>query len=49
MVKDSYVFGNQKLEWVFELSQLVGEPKLTHEGLKILVKVKFFNYNNLTE
>jgi hypothetical protein len=42
MVKDDYVFGNQKLEWAYRLDHLVSEPKLTNEGIKIQVKVIFW-------
>ena len=40
MVKDDYVFGNQKLEWAYRLDHLVGDPIITNEGIKLLVKVE---------
>ena len=54
MVKDNVVFGNQKLEWSYEYSQLFCEPWLTKDGtLHILTNVKndlkkyLNNLNNL--
>lgn len=44
MVRDNLVFGNQKLEWTYELWQLFCEPWLTKEGtLHILTNVTLFN------
>ena len=39
MIKDDFVFGNQKLEWTYRLYHLISVPKLTNEGIKIQVKV----------
>ena len=42
MIRDSIVFGNQKLEWTYEYLQLFCEPWLTKEGtLHILTNVIF--------
>ena len=39
MVKDDYVFGNQKLEWSYRFDHFAGDPVITNDGLKILIKV----------
>jgi hypothetical protein len=40
MIKDNFVFGNQKLEWSYEYTQLSIEPWLTEEGtLHLLTNV----------
>jgi hypothetical protein len=46
MIKDDFVFGNQKLEWTYRLDHLISVPKLTNEGIKIQVKVIYFQNEN---